>query len=272
MSATDDTPQRECTRCKQPLPATLEHFPPHKMGKYGLHSHCRPCKKAADAERRARPDQKARQQAWRDANKVVVKDYNKAYRAAGYKSTEDVARWRAANLEHSRAYGREKMRRLRESNPAKYLRIAREYYYRHHEQVLQRARDYLNRNREQINYRAVKRFRELYRTDPGFNLRTKVAARLRRMVQDKAGVTTEQILGYTREELLTHIERQFTKGMSWEKLLSGEIHIDHIIPVSHFKCASVHDPEFKACWSLGNLRPMWAKDNLSKQDKILTLL
>lgn len=256
----------------QALPANLEHYPPHKMGKYRLHSQCRSCKKTADAERRARPDQKARQQAWRDANKAKVKDYNQSYRAAGYKSTVHVAQWRAANLEHSRAYGREKMRRLREKDPAKYLRLAREYYYRHHERVLERAREYLSRNREQVNVRALMRHRELYRTDPSFNLRTKVAARLRRMVLDKAGVTTELILGYSRHELVAHIERQFTKGMSWEKVLSGEIHIDHIIPVSSFACTSVNDPDFKACWSLGNLRPMWAKDNLSKQDKILTLL
>lgn len=83
---------------------------------------------------------------------------------------------------------------------------------------------------------------------------------------------TEELLGYTREELISHIEKQFTKGMNWEKFLSGEIHIDHIIPVAHMKPERFDSDEFKACWSLPNLRPMWAADNLSKRDKITTLL
>lgn len=272
MSVINDIPLRNCTRCKQSLPATLEHFPPHKMGKYGLYPNCRPCKKEMDAEKRARPDQQARQQAWRDANKAKVKEYNESYRAAGYKSTDHVRAWYHKNIDHAREYGRKKARELYRKDTKKYLAQARTYYYRHHERVLERARNYLSRNREAVNLRALIRHRELYRSSPEFNLRTKVSARLRRMVLDKAGITTEQILGYARQELVAHIERQFTKGMSWERLLAGEIHIDHIIPVSHFRCSSINEPGFKACWALSNLRPMWAKDNLSKQDKILTLL
>ncbi|TQK10236.1 hypothetical protein [Herbaspirillum sp. SJZ107] len=272
MSEAASIPMRACTRCKQPFLATLEHFPSHKMGKYGLHSNCRSCKKLSDAEKRARPDQKERQQAWRDANKGTVKEYNQAYRAAGYKSTQHVAEWRAKNMEHAREYARAKARRVRAADPAKYLRIARNYYYRNHAKVLQRARDYLDRNRETINAKALERHTRFYRERPEFNLQKKIGARLRRMIQDKAGAATMVILGYSREELVAHIERQFTKGMSWAKVLAGEIHIDHIIPVSHFQCRSIHDPGFKACWALSNLRPLWAKDNLSKQDKILTLL
>lgn len=272
MTADLLVPFRECTRCLRPFPATLEHFPPHKGGKYGLHPNCRPCKKLIGAELRARPDQAERQKRWRDSNKARVKQYNQSYRAAGYKSTSDVRAWRERNLERSRSYGREKMRRRRAENPGKYSALARAYYYRNHEKVLERSRAYAKKNRAAINSRAAKRLMALYRTNPGFNLKMKVSARLRRMVFDKAGRVTEAILGYTRKELVAHIERQFTKGMTWEKLLKGQIHIDHIIPVSKFQYASVNDPDFKACWSLGNLRPLWAKDNLSKQDKVLTLL
>ena len=78
MADCDFTPSRVCTSCKSELPATLEHFPPHKMGRHGLNSVCRPCKKRIDAERRSRPDQLARQQAWRDSNKRRIKAYNEA--------------------------------------------------------------------------------------------------------------------------------------------------------------------------------------------------
>lgn len=35
-----------CTRCKQPKPATAEHFPRHNKKKNGLDSWCRPCRNA----------------------------------------------------------------------------------------------------------------------------------------------------------------------------------------------------------------------------------
>jgi hypothetical protein len=38
--------------------------------------------------------------------------------------------------------------------------------------------------------------------------------------------------------------------------------IDHIIPHSTFKYASMEDEEFKKCWALSNLRPYSAKLNV----------
>ena len=87
------------------------------------------------------------------------------------------------------------------------------------------------------------------------------------MIFDKSGKSTEKILGYSRLDLMAHIEKQFTKGMNWEKLMLGEIHIDHIIPVSAFAVTSVESDGFSACWALSNLRPLWAAENLSKSDK-----
>jgi hypothetical protein len=44
-------------------------------------------------------------------------------------------------------------------------------------------------------------------------------------------------------------------------------HIDHIIPKSAFAYESPDDPEFKACWTLTNLRPLWKKANQDKKAK-----
>lgn len=114
-SASISEPVKGCTRCGGTFPATSQFFGKHPLGRFGLYPQCRPCKKAVDAERRARPDQRARQKAWRDANKAKVRETNRAYRAAGYRSTEHVARWRAENLEHAR---REEARRNRERRRA----------------------------------------------------------------------------------------------------------------------------------------------------------
>lgn len=222
----DSIQLRTCKRCRRSLPATLEVFPPHKMGKFGLYTHCRPCKKLEDAERRARPDQQARQQAWRDRNKDRVKQYNEQYREAGYTSTEDVRRWRQENLAVARKADREKQARYR-------------------------------------------------RTKTWHALKNRIGNRMRVMLAGcggKAQARTEDLLGYTLAELQDHIERQFTKGMDWEAFHRGEIHIDHIVPVAAFKPTSAKCPEFKACWALANLRPMWAKDNIRKGAKRELLL
>ena len=68
---------------------------------------------------------------------------------------------------------------------------------------------------------------------------------------------------------MTHLEKQFLSGMTWDNY--GDWHIDHIIPKSSFKYASFEDPEFRECWSLSNLRPLWGKENIQKSDKILFL-
>ena len=79
------------------------------------------------------------------------------------------------------------------------------------------------------------------------------------------GGRTFELLGYTGKELYDHLESQFTDGMSWENM--GEWHIDHIRPVASFNFDSTDHPEFKKCWSLDNLQPLWAADNLVKSDK-----
>lgn len=80
----------------------------------------------------------------------------------------------------------------------------------------------------------------------------------------------ERLVGYSVNELRAHLEKQFTKGMTWDKFKNGEIHIDHIIPKKAFKLSS--HKEWKICWSLPNLRPLWAKQNISKGAKVLYLL
>ena len=79
-----------------------------------------------------------------------------------------------------------------------------------------------------------------------------------------------EIVGYTPEQLIQHLQRQFTKGMTIDHFMRGEIHIDHIIPKSTFKLDTIED--VRACHALYNLRPMWAKDNMRKAASVQSLL
>jgi hypothetical protein len=72
-------------------------------------------------------------------------------------------------------------------------------------------------------------------------------------------------LPYTAVELAEHLEAQFKPGMNWENFSSW--HIDHIKPDSLFKYKSPKNKQFQASWSLGNLQPLWAEENLRKGAK-----
>lgn len=76
----------------------------------------------------------------------------------------------------------------------------------------------------------------------------------------------ECMLGYTISELKHHLESLFVDGMTWDAFIDGKIHIDHIIPQSSFDLTSVE--QWGRCWSLSNLQPLWASDNLSKSDRM----
>ena len=44
------------------------------------------------------------------------------------------------------------------------------------------------------------------------------------------------------------------------------------VPLAAFRFNSASDPEFKIAWGLPNLRALWARDNLVKNAKIVSLL
>lgn len=81
----------------------------------------------------------------------------------------------------------------------------------------------------------------------------------------KEGHSWESLVGYTIIDLKEHLEKQFIDGMSWDNY--GKWHIDHIIPIDSFNIVSLDDEEFKKCWALDNLQPLWALDNIKKSNK-----
>jgi hypothetical protein len=76
----------------------------------------------------------------------------------------------------------------------------------------------------------------------------------------------EMVVGYNIEDLKEHLERQFLPGMSWENI--GKWHIDHKVPIAAFNYKTIDDIDFKRCWALENLRPMWALENMKKGARV----
>lgn len=123
----------------------------------------------------------------------------------------------------------------------------------------------------------VYRIRYKYNTE--FNLKERLRSQLtkqkkkypnldyavRQAVSKNQNTKYLDILGYTKKELKNHLQKQFTKDMTWKAFRNGDIHIDHIKPQSLFNLKDIND--IKECWSLNNLQPLWAKDNMAKSNK-----
>lgn len=117
-----------------------------------------------------------------------------------------------------------------------------------------------------IKYKSHKQYMlEKYHKDPLTNLRVRIDASIRQKLKSNTkGKFTH--LPYSVNELRNSLECKFKKGMTWDNM--SDWHIDHIIPVSLFNFTSVNDMEFKQCYSLDNLQPLWAKDNIKKSNTL----
>jgi hypothetical protein len=148
------------------------------------------------------------------------------------------------------------------------------YYSINKDRIKSNTRHYAIKNKDN-----VKRYKEKYRlknkqmrnaneknkrkTDPLFRLNESMSKQINRIKNIKHKVSWRRCLEYNFEQLKQHLESKFTKGMSWENYGKNGWHIDHIIPVSSFKYDSINHPEFKKCWSLNNLQPLWATTEIA---------
>jgi len=112
--------------------------------------------------------------------------------------------------------------------------------------------------------KGVRRDRE-YRKKIKSSMKSSIYHRLKRRLLNKSNKKTFDMLNFTVDELITNLESQFQPGMTWDNY--GEWHIDHKIPDSWFYYSSTEDEGFKKSWSLENLQPKWAKDNISKGNR-----
>ena len=138
------------------------------------------------------------------------------------------------------------------------------------EHLKQYIKEYRKNNVDKI--RQIKRDYERYRkaSDPAYKLISNFRTAIYQVLKENNVEKNKHyfdILKYTPEELISHLEKQFTDSMTWENY--GEWHVDHRMPISSFVFESVDDDSFIKCWSLENLQPMWGKDNIVKGNNII---
>jgi len=288
MDKCDSTPLKACTKCGESKPT--EAFGLKRSAKSGRKTACKTCTNLQSKTHKE--ENKANAAAYYIANKEKIiarsrsnyaenkdraKKAGKAYRDANKasKAAQDKA-YREANKEKISARNKARY----ESNPAKakeYRELNKDsistamknWRQSNRSKIAEYQRLYIDKNRNAIMMNKTKRQKERISEDPIYAMRIR-ASQLIRIYLRKGGYTKKsrchEILGCAWDEFKSHIERQFTKGMSWERL--GEIHLDHITPMATAKTES----DVIALNHFTNLRPMWAKDNMSKGAQITHLI
>lgn len=224
---------RTCTKCKITKEASCFHKK-NTRSPDGLMSACKDCRKITS-------------KIFYIKNKEKILEYQRNYTKDNKELLAKKSKiWRTENAE----YIRQKGKKYNEENKEEITRKRKLYY----------------QTSKGIQARRKQR-RERYLKDAKYKLNRRISGGIRKSIHGKkAGRTWESLVGYSLQELMVHLEEQFQPGMSWENL--GEWHIDHITPLMVHNFKKPEDTDFKKAWALKNLQPLWAKDNLTKNNKL----
>ena len=184
------------------------------------------------------------------------------------------------------------------------ISYGKNYYKSHHKEKLEYQDDYnknspiakqwkkdnkpqiakKNKIYQQGHRERARRLRKLeYKNNVSYRLNCAISNSIRRSLKKNKGRHHwEKLVEWTLEEFKTYIESKWTYGMNWENYgepngpCSGW-HIDHIRPKNSFNITSIDCEDFKKCWSLNNLQPLWSTTriingveylgNINKKDK-----
>ena len=122
------------------------------------------------------------------------------------------------------------------------------------------------KNKERKNALQRKRDKERRQSDPLYKLVCNIRTRISLSITNagfKKNSKTHKILNCSFEEFMSHLEKQFNSGITWENY--GKWHLDHIVPVS---LASTEEEIIKLNY-YKNFQPMWGPENESKSNKII---
>jgi len=159
-------------------------------------------------------------------------------------------KWRDSNKE----YLSNKSKTWYENNKEHRKQYLKEYREKNVDKIKQIKRDYeRNRKARDPLYKLIS------------NFRTAIYQVLKENNVKKNGHYFD-ILKYTPQQLIEHLEKQFSDEMTWDNY--GLWHVDHKHPISLYNIKEIGDDEFLKCWSLDNLQPMWGCENIKKSNKL----
>lgn len=199
-------------------------------------------------------------------NRAEINKYQENYRAENREQLNAKQKiYYAENTKSVAAYKESYYEKNRDRLSAKNAR----YYEANKEHLNAQQAKYDAKNKVRLNFCKAKSKKEKICTDPIFAMSCRVSHLMRQSLKSKGHTKksrTSKILGCSAFEFYIHIERQFTKGMTWAN--RSEWHLDHIIPIS----SAETEDEILSLNNYLNLRPMWAKENLKKSNSLIYLI
>lgn len=232
-----------CTKCK--IEKALKEFRKSKYGPFGVTAECKICLNV-------------RNKTYYETNKKRIS----ACQKTDYKANKSKFVFRnKIYYESHKKKSKIQCKAYREMHKGE-RKIYDEAYRRKNKK---RRKAYDDTHRIRINICQSKR----RKADPAFKLNCCISNAIRISLKgNKAGKHWELLVGYTLEKLKKHLEKQFINGMIWENYGKEGWEIDHIIPISVFNFTKSEHSDFKKCWALKNLQPLWAKENVVKSNKL----
>lgn len=250
---------KKCTKCNEWK--NIEMFSKEKRTKVGLQSRCKKC-----------IAKYSKIHWYKNHEKNLIR--KKIYRIKNKDRLQAKASERYYNnLKENRLRGNKAARKTYQKYKEKYKEKARIYSKNNRDKILIRERLWAKNNPEKYkakNRRHSLKRKVLIKTNGRVRLSTRMSDMIRRRLKARFGGKNQKhrkdYLPYTIDELMQHLEKQFTEGMTWDNY--GKWHLDHRIPDSSFEYNSTKDTGFKESWALSNLQPLWAIDNKKKGSKL----
>lgn len=126
------------------------------------------------------------------------------------------------------------------------------------------------------NQEHVRNYIKEYENRGHVKLRKRLSRAIHHCLRGTAkNISVLDILPYSIDDLKAHLESKFEPWMRWDNWgnynsetwkdndpATWTWQIDHIQPLASFSFETMHDLAFKQAWSLKNLRPLSAKQNI----------
>ncbi len=240
---------KTCTKCGKTFPATTEFFHRNSENRDGLRSICKDCAKvkAHEYNQTHKEQVSASDHIYYETHKEEVKAASRA--------------WRSTHKEQAAAHDHAYYETHKEEIAARKRIYNRAYNDTHKEQKATNDKAWKHQHREYLaEYK-----RQNLLANPALRISASISRGMWKSLRgEKSGRHWEDLVGYTLDDLVHHLESQFTEGMTWDNMGREGWSIDHRKPIKAHTFTSPDDPEFKQCWSLENLQPMWFRDNCAK--------
>ena len=162
-------------------------------------------------------------------------------------------------------------REHRKAHVEYYRKYHRDYYQKNKEKRIKYRKKYLEENKEKIKITRRKYFHRVEKHKPQNKLLRNLRRKLLYLVKKGNGNNKGHMIDLlccSANFLKDYIEKQWTKGMSWNNHGNkrGQWNIDHIIPCESFDLRLIEEQE--KCFHYTNLQPLWWIDNIRKSDKL----